>query len=66
MNWEKLLALKIHEGMGFKDLSAFNLAMLAISRLDPISRPLLGITPAMFGVVLCVQDLWCVVVLDGV
>jgi hypothetical protein len=28
MNWEKLSAPKIHGGMGFKDLSAFNLAML--------------------------------------
>jgi hypothetical protein len=28
MNWEKLSAPKIHRGMGFKDLSAFNLSML--------------------------------------
>ena len=28
MNWEKLLAPKIHGGMGFKDLSAFTLSML--------------------------------------
>jgi len=28
MNWEKLSAPKIHGGMSFKDLSAFNLAML--------------------------------------
>jgi len=28
MNWEKLSAQKMHGGMGFKDLSAFNLAML--------------------------------------
>jgi len=28
MNWEKLSAPKVHGDMGFKDLSAFNLAML--------------------------------------
>jgi len=28
MSWEKLSAPKIHEGMGFKDLSVFNFAML--------------------------------------
>jgi hypothetical protein len=28
MSWEKLLVHKVHGGMGFKDLSAFNLAML--------------------------------------
>jgi len=39
---------------------------LATSRLAPISRPLLGTTPAMFGVASCVLDLLCVGVLDGV
>ena len=28
MSWEKLSMHKVHGGMGFKDLSAFNLAML--------------------------------------
>jgi len=29
LSWEKLSMYKVHGGMGFKDLSAFNLAMLA-------------------------------------
>jgi len=39
---------------------------LATSRMASISRPLLGTTPAMFGATLCVLDLLCVGVLDGV
>jgi len=39
MNWEKLLAPKIHGGMGFKDLSAFNLAMLGKQGWKFITEP---------------------------
>jgi hypothetical protein len=39
MNWEKLSAPKIHGGMGFKDLSAFNLAMLGKQGWKFITEP---------------------------
>jgi len=39
MSWEKLSAPKIHEGMGFKDLSAFNLAMLGKQGWKFITEP---------------------------
>ena len=39
MNWEKLSAPKIHGGMGFKDLSAFNLAMLGKHGWKFITEP---------------------------
>lgn len=39
MNWEKLFAPKIHRGMGFKDLSAFNLAMLGKQGWKFITEP---------------------------
>jgi len=39
MNWEKLSSPKIHGGMGFKDLSAFNLAMLGKQGWKFITEP---------------------------
>jgi hypothetical protein len=39
MSWEKLSAPKIHGGMGFKDLSAFNLAMLGKQGWKFITEP---------------------------
>ena len=39
MNWEKLSAPKIHGGMGFKDLTAFNLAMLGKQGWKFITEP---------------------------
>jgi len=39
MNWEKLSAPKIHGGMGFKDLSAFNLSMLGKQGWKFITEP---------------------------
>jgi len=39
MNWEKLSAPKIHGGMGFKDLSAFNLALLGKQGWKFITEP---------------------------
>jgi len=39
MNWEKLSAPKIHGGMGFKDLSVFNLAMLGKQGWKFITEP---------------------------
>ena len=39
MNWEKLSAPKIHEGMDFKDLSAFNLAMAGKQGWKFITKP---------------------------
>ena len=39
MNWEKLSAPKIRGGMGFKDLSAFNLAMLGKQGWKFITEP---------------------------
>jgi len=39
MNWEKLSTPKIHGGMGFKDLFAFNLAMLGKQGWKFITEP---------------------------
>jgi hypothetical protein len=39
MNWEKLSAPKVHGGMGFKDLSAFNLSMLGKQGWKFITEP---------------------------
>ena len=39
MNWEKLSAQKIHGGLGFKDLSAFNLAMFGKQGWKFITEP---------------------------
>jgi len=39
MSWEKLSAPKMHGGMGFKDLSAFNLAMLGKQGWKFIAEP---------------------------
>jgi len=39
MNWEKLSAPKIHGGMGLKDLSTFNLAMLGKQGWKFITEP---------------------------
>jgi hypothetical protein len=39
MSWERLSAPKVHGGMGFKDLSAFNLAMLGKQGLKFLSKP---------------------------
>jgi len=39
MNWEKLSAPKVHGGMGFKDLSAFNLAILGKQGWKFITEP---------------------------
>jgi hypothetical protein len=39
MNWEKLSAPKMHGGMGFKDLSAFSLAMLGKQVWKFITEP---------------------------
>jgi len=39
MNWEKLLAPKIHGGMGFNDLSAFNSTMLGKQGWKFITEP---------------------------
>ena len=39
MSWEKLSAPKIHGGMGFKDLAAFNLAMLGKQGWKFITEP---------------------------
>jgi len=39
MSWEKLSAPKIHRGMGFKDLAAFNLAMLGKQGWKFIMKP---------------------------
>jgi len=39
MSWEKLSAQKIHGGMSFKDLSAFNLAMLGKQGWKFITKP---------------------------
>jgi len=39
MSWEKLSASKVHGGMGFKDLTAFNLAMLGKKGLKLFTEP---------------------------
>lgn len=39
INWEKLCAQKIHGGMGFKDLYAFNLVMLGKQGWKFITEP---------------------------
>jgi len=39
MSWERLFVPKVHGGMGFKDLSAFNLAMLGKQGWKFLSEP---------------------------